>query len=151
MPFGDKLASPVMKYLCLLAAVASLTGNCSVAIAGDTATDSKSVRAAKKTMTGKATYYGRSFDGNPTKNGETFDHREHTAASNVLPLGSEAKVTNLQNGKSVKVKVNDTGPALGRKKIDLTTAAARKIGITHKQGTAPVKIEVTKLPPRDDD
>lgn len=102
---------------------------------------------AIKVLKGKATYYGGK-DGNDTANGDTFDHRERTAAaSKKIPLGSTAKVTNLENGKSVEVKVNDRGPAVKGNHIDLSRAAARDIGITHKEGKVPVKIEVTK-PPR---
>lgn len=99
-------------------------------------------------MTGKATYYGgKGLDGNSTANGETFDHRDHTAAaSKAIPLGSTAKVTNLENGKSVDVKINDRGRHVRGKHIDLSKGAAQDIGITRKEGHAPVKIEVTKPP-----
>jgi peptidoglycan lytic transglycosylase len=101
-----------------------------------------------KVLKGKATYYGgKGLDGNDTANGDTFDHHDHTAAaSKKIPLGSTAKVTNLENGKSVEVKVNDRGPAVRGNHIDLSRGAARDIGITHKEGKAPVKIEITKTP-----
>jgi rare lipoprotein A len=97
-----------------------------------------------KVLKGKATYYGgKGLDGNDTADGDTFDHHDHTAAaSKKIPLGSTAKVTNLENGKSVEVKVNDRGPAVRGNHIDLSKGAARDIGITHKEGKAPVKIEV---------
>jgi len=104
-----------------------------------------------KVLKGRATYYGgKGLDGNDTANGDTFDHRDHTAAaSKKIPLGSTAKVTNLENGKSVEVKVNDRGPAVHGNHIDLSRGAARDIGITRKEGKAPVKIEVTKTPAPD--
>jgi len=104
---------------------------------------------ANKVLKGKATYYGgKPLDGNDTADGDVFDHRGHTAAaSKKIPLGSTAKVTNLENGKSVEVKVNDRGTAVKGNHIDLSRAAARDIGITRKKGKAPVKIEVVKPPP----
>lgn len=107
-----------------------------------------SASPAIKVLKGKATYYGgKGLDGNETANGDTFDHQDHTAAaSKKIPLGSTAKVTNLKNGKSVTVKVNDRGPAVHGNHIDLSRGAARDIGITHKEGKAPVKIQVVKPP-----
>jgi len=103
---------------------------------------------AVKTMYGKATYYGgKGLDGSSTANGETFNHRDNTAAaSKAIPLGSTAKVTNLETGKSVTVRVNDRGHHARGKNIDLSRNAAREIGITRKEGHARVKIEVTKPP-----
>ena|ERR1700733_1107523 len=108
-----------------------------------------SASPAIKVLKGKATYYGgKGEDGNETASGDTFDHQDHTAAaSKKIPLGSTAKVTNLENGKSVEVKVNDRGPAVKGNHIDLSRGAARAIGLTHKEGKAPVKIEIVK-PPR---
>ena len=91
---------------------------------------------------GKASWYGPHHDGKETATGETFDPDELTAASPTLPLGSTAVVTNLETGKSVKVKINDRGPYVKGRKIDLSQAAARKIGLTHK-GVARVKIVST--------
>ena len=65
---------------------------------------------------------------------------------NKLPLGTTAKVTNLKTGKSTDVTVTDRGPALGSRKIDLTKKAAKDIGLTRKEGVAPVTIKVTRTP-----
>jgi rare lipoprotein A len=103
----------------------------------------------KKVITGKASFYGGSdgFDGQTTANGDTFDHHEHTAAATkAIPLGSTAKVTNLKTGKSTVVKVTDRGPFVPGRKIDLSKDAAKEIGLTRKEGVAPVKIVVTKPP-----
>ncbi|HXN87272.1 MAG TPA: septal ring lytic transglycosylase RlpA family protein [Candidatus Binataceae bacterium] len=115
-------------------------------------TKSASTTPVKKTLVGKATYYGgKGLDGNETANGETFDHREHTAAApKTIPLGSTAKVTNLKTGKSVTVRITDRGPRVRGRHIDLSRGAAQEIGITRKEGKAPVKVEVTKLPPAED-
>lgn len=88
---------------------------------------------------GQASWYGPYHEGKETASGETFDPDELTAASPTLPLGTTAIVTNLETGKSVKVKINDRGPYVKGRKIDLSQAAARKIGLT-KKGVAKVKI-----------
>jgi rare lipoprotein A len=105
----------------------------------------------KKVITGKASFYGGSdgFDGQTTANGDTFDHHEHTAAAKSIPLGSKAKVTNLKTGKSTTVTVTDRGPYVPGRKIDLSKDAAKEIGITKKEGVAPVKIVVTKPPTKE--
>ena len=119
---------------------------CSLALAQSAPASSAS--PAIKVLKGKASYYGGpGLEGNSTANGDTFDRHDRTAAaSKKIPLGSTAKVTNLKNGKSVTVKVNDRGPRLHGNHIDLSRGAAREIGITHKEGKAPVRIEVTKPP-----
>lgn len=76
-----------------------------------------------------------------------FNQSEHTAASNKLPLGTTAKVTNLKTGKSTDVTVTDRGPALRHRTIDLSKKAAHDIGLNQKEGVAPVKIKVTAAPP----
>ncbi len=102
----------------------------------------------KKVITGKASFYGGSdgFDGQTTANGDTFDHHDHTAAAKTIPLGSKAKVTDLKTGKSTVVTVTDRGPYVPGRKIDLSKDAAKDIGLTKKEGVAPVKIVVTKPP-----
>jgi rare lipoprotein A len=101
-----------------------------------------------ETLTGKATFYPNVLNGHKTSSGETFHQSGHTAASNKLPLGTNIKVTNLENGKSTDVKVTDRGPALGKHKIDLSKRAAKDIGLTHRQGKVPVTIDVTNPPPQ---
>jgi rare lipoprotein A len=104
---------------------------------------SKSHVHAGETLTGKATYYPSRLNGHKTSSGETFRQNGNTAASNKLPLGTDVKVTNLKNGKSVDVTVTDRGAKLGNHKIDLSKKAANEIGLTRKEGTVPVKIKVT--------
>jgi rare lipoprotein A len=112
------------------------------------ATSKTDATPKKKVITGKASFYGGSdgLDGNPTAQGDTFDHHDHTAASKVIPLGSKAKVTNLKTGKSTVVTVTDRGPYVPGRKIDLSKDAAKDIGLTKKEGVARVKIVVTKPP-----
>ena len=108
--------------------------------------NSSSSVAPGKTLSGKATYYPDRLTGHETASGDKFHQSDHTAASNKLPLGTTAKVTNLKTGKSTDVTVTDRGPALGSRKIDLTKKAAKDIGLTPKEGVAPVKIKVTGTP-----
>ena len=89
---------------------------------------------------GEASWYGRKFQGQETANGETFNQHEMTAAHPSLPMGTIAKVTNLDNGKKVDVRINDRGPFNGDRAIDLSSAAAKKIDMK-KGGTTEVKIE----------
>ncbi len=89
---------------------------------------------------GEASYYGPGFQGKKTATGEKFDQNQPTAAHPALPLGTKATVTNLENGKSVDVKINDRGPYVKGRDIDLSKSAAKELGMT-KDGVAPVQIE----------
>jgi rare lipoprotein A len=90
---------------------------------------------------GSASFYGEELAGNPTASGERFDPAKLTAAHRTLPLGSRVRVTNLRNDESVVVRINDRGPFHGNRIIDLSEAAARRIGML-QQGTARVRIEL---------
>ena len=89
---------------------------------------------------GEASWYGPGFQGKETANGETYDQKELTAAHPTLPMGTKAKVTNLENGKKVDVRINDRGPYAEGRAIDLSGAAAKKLDMKG-DGTAQVKIE----------
>jgi len=91
------------------------------------------------TEQGTASWYGTKFHGRKTSNGETYDMYAMTAAHKNLPLPSYLEVTNISNGKQVIVRVNDRGPFHGGRIIDLSYAAAAKLGML-KQGTSSVKI-----------
>jgi hypothetical protein len=80
----------------------------------------------------KASWYGGHFQGRRTASGERFNQNRMTAASRTLPLGSTVRVTNLDNGRSVDVRINDRGPYVRGRGLDLSRAAARKIGLAHK-------------------
>ena len=92
------------------------------------------------TQTGTASWYGKQFHGKKTAIGETYDMYAMTAAHPTMELPSYAKVTNLTNGRSVIVRVNDRGPFIGGRAIDMSYAAAVKLGY-QKKGTTRVKIE----------
>jgi len=102
--------------------------------------------ATPDATTGKAAYYGKKFQGRKTASGEPFDMNKLTAASNDHPFGTTLKVTNVANGKSVEVRVNDrlTG---GDRIVDLSYAAAQQIGMV-KAGLAEVKVEVSAPAPQ---
>jgi rare lipoprotein A len=91
---------------------------------------------------GVASWYGKKFHGRHTSNGETYDMNSMTAAHKTLPLPSYARVTNLSNGRSVIVRINDRGPFLQNRLIDLSYAAAWKLGIL---GTGTGIVEVDGL------
>jgi rare lipoprotein A (peptidoglycan hydrolase) len=94
---------------------------------------------------GLASWYGNEFAGKKTSTGESFDPNHLTAASRQLPLKSKAMVTNLDNGRSVQVRINDCGPYVKGRKLDLSKRAAQKLAMIHK-GIAPVKIKLVKKP-----
>lgn len=103
---------------------------------------------AAPTKVTTASWYGPGFNGHPTSTGERYNEHALTAASKTLPIGSHAKVTNLKTGKSVVVRINDHGPYVKGRGIDLSRAAAKKIGIDH-HGIA--KVAVTRVDTHSDD
>ncbi len=92
-------------------------------------------------QTGVASFYAEEFHGKRTANGETYSMWAMTAAHQTLPFNSLVKVTNLENGKSIVVRINDAGPFVDNRIIDLTRAGAAKLGMIEK-GTARVRLEV---------
>lgn len=99
--------------------------------------------ARKVTETGRASYYADKFQGRRTASGEVFRQRRMTAAHPSLQFGTKVKVTNLDNGRSVKVKINDRGPFVAGRIIDLSRKAASKLGMV-KAGVANVKLSYKK-------
>jgi rare lipoprotein A len=92
---------------------------------------------------GLASYYGRKFNGRRTASGERYDMHAMTAAHPGLEFGSRVEVTNLKNGRKVQVRINDRGPFIKGRIIDLSYAAAKKIGML-SQGV--VKVRVRAVP-----
>lgn len=90
---------------------------------------------------GQASWYGDGFYGNRTANGEIYRPGTMTAAHKSLPFGTRVRVTNLNNSRSVVVRINDRGPYVGGRIIDLSETAAASLGIINS-GVAPVKIQV---------
>lgn len=97
--------------------------------------------------TGMASWYGTKFHGNLTSNGERYDINAMTAAHKTLPIPCYARITNLENGKTTVVRINDRGPFHGDRIIDLSYAAATKLGYVDK-GVAKIKIETITFAPK---
>lgn len=95
---------------------------------------------APHTEQGIASWYGRRYHGKPTASGEVYDMFAMTAAHPTLPIPSYARVTNLKNGKSIVVRINDRGPFLANRVVDLSYTAAYKLDVI-TNGSAPVKVE----------
>ena len=93
--------------------------------------------------TGSASWYGDEFADRPTASGQRYDPVKLTGAHRTLPLGSRVRVTNLLNGRSVLVTINDRGPFTHRRDIDLSYAAARALGML-RTGVARVRIELVE-------
>ncbi|HEX8513471.1 MAG TPA: septal ring lytic transglycosylase RlpA family protein [Allosphingosinicella sp.] len=98
-------------------------------------------KAYKAIGQGTASYYGRELAGNRTASGERFNPHGLTAAHRTLPLGTKLRVTNVANGRSVIVRVNDRGPFVGRRLIDVSLGAAQEIQMV-RSGTAQVRLEI---------
>jgi len=92
-------------------------------------------------LSGLASWYGEDFQGRPTSNREIYNMFDMTAAHKTLPFGTRVMVTNLNNGKSVAVRINDRGPFVGERIIDLSFAAARMIDMVGC-GVAPVRLDI---------
>jgi rare lipoprotein A (peptidoglycan hydrolase) len=94
---------------------------------------------------GVASWYGEAFQGNPTASGEPYDMNELTAANRSLPLGTQIKVTNLRNHRTLLLRVNDRGPYIPGRFLDVSKRAARQLGFEYA-GLAKVQIEVVRYP-----
>lgn len=94
---------------------------------------------------GLASWYGPGFHGRLTANGEIYDMYDLTAAHRALPFGTTLRVTDLLSGRSVVVRINDRGPFIGRRVLDLSFAAAERLGMLH-DGLAGVRIEPLEKP-----
>ncbi len=96
---------------------------------------------------GLASWYGHPYHGRRTSNGEVYDMYQLTAAHREIPLGSWVEVINLTNGRSLTVRVNDRGPFVDGRIIDLSYASARLLGVVGP-GVAPVRVRLTQAPPQ---
>ena len=95
---------------------------------------------------GRASWYGHALQGMETASGEAYDMNAMTCAHRSLPLGALIRVTNMRNKKSIVVRVNDRGPVPETRVVDLSFAAAHRLGFTAR-GTAPVRIDVISMKP----
>lgn len=118
------------------------TGKC-YTVRGKTYTPLKTVPPGDF-QKGVASWYGPGFHGKKTASGEVYDMHSLTAAHNILPLHSWVRVTNLDNGEDVVVKINDRGPFVDDRVIDLSLSAAKKLGMVGP-GTVPVRVSVLSV------
>jgi len=109
----------------------------------DTKPAAKSRQNPKWTQIGNASWYGSAFNGHKTASGEPFNMQQFTAAHQTLPIGTWVKVTNLRNKKSIYVRINDRGPFVGNRVLDLSYRAADILGFS-ANGLAKVKIETVE-------
>jgi rare lipoprotein A len=114
---------------------------CTFTVTGQTDTPKVTKKGVSKVLYGTASFYSNKFNGRKTANGEIYSQAKFTCACNVLPLGTWLKVTNMRNGKSVIVKVNDRLHPKMRRIVDLTRAAAQKLNFI-SSGLTRVKVEV---------
>ena len=141
-----------MNKLILLLLVVLYTQSCSSNVVygeyiDTTGMSRKQIEAIKnhpKTQIGIASYYGKKFHKKKTANGKTFNMYKVSAAHKSYPLGTKVRVTNLENGKSIKLVINDRGPFVKGRIIDLSYKAARKLDFVN-QGTVKVRIDVIRL------
>ena len=101
--------------------------------------------ANEEDETGVASWYGQEFQGNATASGEPYDLNGLTAAHPKLPFGTTVRVTNLKNRKDILLRINDRGPHVGRRLIDVSWAAAKRLGFVHS-GLTRVRVEVVAGP-----
>ncbi|MEZ9862114.1 septal ring lytic transglycosylase RlpA family protein [Vibrio breoganii] len=130
-----------MKKLLIIIPIllALILSGCSSASSGTSAKTKQ--YASNHDLNGQASWYGNAFHGKLTASGETYNMRAYTAAHKTLPFGTIVRVTNTENNKSVDVKINDRGPYVKGRVIDLSLVAFNKIGDSSK-GLAPIKIDI---------
>ncbi len=109
------------------------------------APDARLDRSGRKRV-GKASFYAKKFSGRKMADGSIMESKDNNAASKTLPLGTIAKVTNLENGKSAVVTIEDRGPYVRGRIVDLSPRTAQTIGISPKQGVAKVEVAPIAVP-----
>ena len=140
--FQNAVVSGFLRWsLAVLLTLASLSAM--VAQAGNDGSFQSRQSGSDRTFAqvGLASWYGRENEGRRTASGQYFNPRDLTAAHRSLPLGTVVRVTNLSTGKIVKVRVNDRGPYVGRRILDLSAAAGQTLDI-RRDGVALVRVEV---------
>ncbi|MGF1748528.1 septal ring lytic transglycosylase RlpA family protein [Vibrio cionasavignyae] len=130
-----------MKPLPIISTVLALTVLAGCSSVSTNASPKTQEYARKHQLTGLASWYGSKFHGRLTASGEKYNMRALTAAHKTLPFGTVVRVINTENNKSVDVKINDRGPYVKGRTIDLSQKAFEKVG-SIKQGVVPVRIEI---------
>ena len=114
-----------------------------ISVPTSTSTSTSTATSKSKVIDGKASYYANMFQGRKTANGQIFDQGKLTAAHRTLPFGTKVKVTNINNDKSVIVTINDRGPFIRGRIIDLSSSAFKAIG-NPRTGVLNVTMEILK-------
>ena len=130
---------------CAVAGLIALSPKSEARLSGSLSMPRLSVVPSEKDEIGVASWYGQEVQGNITANGEVFDLNGLTAAHHTLPFGATIRVTNLRNHKSILLRVNDRGPNLGKRLLDVSWAAAKHLGFV-RSGTTRVRVEVVSRP-----
>src|SRR5690606_841766 len=138
-PWTLNPSGPRMRYLFILLSAAFPFACSNPAAESSDRPPAPAAADTQKTVVGKASSYGPRFHGRKTASGEIFNQHELTAAHRSLPLGTKVKVTNLKNGRSVVVRINDRGPYAKGRVIDLSRAAAKRLGMLNS-GVAQVRV-----------
>lgn len=136
------------KYLLIAATLFSMLASSAITASAQQADSTTCAPKVKRVLYGMASFYANKFNGRRTALGEIFNQNKFTCACNVLPLGTWIRVTNLHNGKTVVVKTNDRLHPKMKRIIDLSRAAATKLGYVGR-GLTRVKVEVLgRNPPK---
>ncbi len=127
---------------------ALVTGVAATAAAADAPSHGyvKKLDLSGHARTGVASYYAKEFAGRTMADGTPMDPHDDNAASRTLPLGTKARVTNLETGRSAVVTIQDRGPYVKGRIVDLSPSTARRIGITRKEGIAKVEVAPIIVP-----
>jgi len=133
----------MFRFLTLTLPVAVWVVVTALPAAAQTAAPATSVNVAKtgEVQEGLAAFYGTRLNRRKTASGEAYDQNAMTAAHRTLPFGTRVRVTNTKNGRSAEVRINDRGPTQGNRIVDLSRAAAAKLGML-RAGNVPVRLEV---------
>ncbi len=130
---------------CAVVGLIALSPRSEARLSGSLSLPRVSVAPIEEHAVGVASWYGQEMQGNMTASGEMFDLNGLTAAHHTLPFGTTIRVTNLRNHKSILLRVNDRGPNLGTRLLDVSWAAAKRLGFLHS-GTTRVHLEVVSRP-----
>jgi rare lipoprotein A len=130
---------------CAVAGLIALSAKSEARLSSSVALPRLSVAPKEEQETGTASWYGQEFQGNTTASGEVYDMNGLTAAHPRLPFGTTIRVTNLNNRKHILLRINDRGPHIARRLIDVSWAAAKRLGFV-RSGTTRVRVEVVSYP-----
>jgi len=130
---------------CVVAGLIALSPKSEARLSGSLEPPHLSVVPEEKHEIGVASWYGEEFQGNETASGEIYDLNGLTAAHLTLPFGTIVRVTNLKNNKNILLRINDRGPYIGGRIIDVSLAAAKRLGFVY-DGITQVRIEVVSYP-----